>query len=136
MADGRRLPGGRDGLHRRRHPARQTRRAQACGRASVGFALLAGVTLDGLPENFAMGVGLIESGSTALLVAIFVSNLPEAIVGPEKMREAGGIEPARTKQAQPGCVDSAAARASGSTPRNSVVCRMQDPTVRGESGHR
>jgi ZIP family zinc transporter len=42
-----------------------------------------------VPENFAMGVGLIESGSTALLVAIFVSNLPEAIVGAEKMREAG-----------------------------------------------
>jgi zinc transporter, ZIP family len=67
---------------------RLTERRRAAG-ASVGFALLAGVTLDGVPENFAMGVGLIESGGTALLVAIFVSNLPEAIVGAEKMREAG-----------------------------------------------
>jgi ZIP family zinc transporter len=59
------------------------------GGATIGFALLAGVTLDGVPENLAMGVGLIESGSAALLVAIFASNLPEAIVGAEKMREAG-----------------------------------------------
>jgi zinc transporter, ZIP family len=67
---------------------RYTERRREAG-AKLGFALLAGVTLDGLPENFALGVGLIESGSTALLVAIFVSNLPEAIVGSEKMREAG-----------------------------------------------
>ena len=67
---------------------RHTRGRQAAG-AGVGFALLAGVTLDGVPENLAMGVALIEGGSTALLVAIFASNLPEAIVGAEKMREAG-----------------------------------------------
>jgi ZIP family zinc transporter len=52
----------------------------------VGFALLAGVTLDGVPENVAMGVALTESSNPALLVAIFVSNFPEAIVGAEKMR--------------------------------------------------
>lgn len=67
---------------------KQTRRRLATGGA-VGFALLAGVILDGLPENFAMGVGLIKSDSAALLVAIFVSNLPEAIVGAEKMAESG-----------------------------------------------
>lgn len=67
---------------------RQTQRRLAAGGA-VGFALLAGVILDGLPENFAMGVGLIEGESATLLVAIFVSNLPEAIVGAQKMGEAG-----------------------------------------------
>jgi len=67
---------------------RRTRSRSAAG-ASVGFALLAGVTLDGVPENLAMGVALIESGGAALLVAIFASNLPEAIVGSEKMRQAG-----------------------------------------------
>lgn len=36
-----------------------------------------------------MGVGLVESSSPTLLVAIFASNLPEAIVGAEKMRNAG-----------------------------------------------
>jgi ZIP family zinc transporter len=67
-----------------RHAAR--RRASG---AAVGFALLAGVTLDGVPENLAMGVSLIESTSVTLLVAIFASNLPESIVGAQKMHEAG-----------------------------------------------
>jgi zinc transporter, ZIP family len=52
----------------------------------VGLALLAGVTLDGVPENLAMGVSLVEGSAVALLVAIFASNLPEAIVGAQKMR--------------------------------------------------
>lgn len=65
-----------------------TARRHAKGGA-IGFALLAGVTLDGVPENLAMGVGLIDSASATLLVAIFASNLPEAIVGAQKMREAG-----------------------------------------------
>ncbi|HET8592924.1 MAG TPA: hypothetical protein VFL56_04610 [Solirubrobacterales bacterium] len=72
---------------------RRTRGRQAAG-ATVGFALLAGVTLDGIPENLAMGVGLVESSSPTLLVAIFASNLPEAIVGAEKMRNAG-LRPGR-----------------------------------------
>jgi len=67
---------------------RRAARMHARGGA-VGFALLAGVTLDGIPENLALGVSLIESASATLLVAIFVSNLPEAIVGAQKMREAG-----------------------------------------------
>jgi ZIP family zinc transporter len=72
---------------------RRTERRGARG-AAVGFALLAGVTLDGVPENLAMGVSLIEGGAAALLVAIFVSNLPEAIAGAKKMREAE-MEPRR-----------------------------------------
>ena len=71
---------------------RKARRVRSGTR--VGFALLAGVTLDGIPENVAMGVSLIEGSSLALLVAIFVSNFPEALVGAEKMKEAG-ITPER-----------------------------------------
>jgi zinc transporter, ZIP family len=59
------------------------------GGGAVGFALLAAVTLDGVPENLAMGVALIESHSATLLVAIFASNLPEAVVGAQRMRDAG-----------------------------------------------
>lgn len=59
------------------------------GGGAIGFALLAAVTLDGVPENLAMGVALIESHSATLLVAIFASNLPEAVVGAQKMRDAG-----------------------------------------------
>jgi ZIP family zinc transporter len=60
---------------------------QRAGGGVVGWALLAGVTLDGVPENLAMGVALLEGSALTLLVAIFASNLPEAIVGAEKMRE-------------------------------------------------
>lgn len=61
----------------------------------TAFALLAAVTLDGVPENLALGVSLINSGdegitgSLALLVAIFVSNLPESLVGAVAMRQGG-----------------------------------------------
>jgi len=54
--------------------------------------LLAGVTLDGVPENLALGVGLIGSslsGILALLVGIFASNLPEALGGAVDMRSGG-----------------------------------------------
>ena len=73
------------------------RTERAGGGAAVGFALLAGVTLDGIPENLAMGVGLVESSSATLLVAIFASNLPEAIVGAQKMRQSG-LSPIRIMQ--------------------------------------
>lgn len=63
--------------------------ATAAGGGAVGFALLLGVTLDGIPENLAMGVSLIEGSAMAMLVAIFASNLPEALVGAGKMRESG-----------------------------------------------
>lgn len=56
---------------------------------AAGFALLAGVTLDGVPENFALGVSLVEGGSIALLVAIFASNFPEALTGAAKMLDQG-----------------------------------------------
>ena len=62
------------------------------GSSVSAFALLAGVTLDGIPENIALGVALVEatgSGALALLVAIFASNLPEALGGAVGMRQQG-----------------------------------------------
>jgi ZIP family zinc transporter len=61
----------------------------AGARRGVGLALLAAVTLDGVPENVALGVSLVEGASLSLLVAIFFSNLPESLVGAVAMREAG-----------------------------------------------
>ena len=55
----------------------------------VGWALLAAVTLDGVPENLALGVSLVDGASLALLVAIFFSNLPESLVGAVAMRREG-----------------------------------------------
>ena len=56
----------------------------------AGLALLAGVTLDGVPENLALGTTLAAGeGSVALLAAIFVSNFPEALVGARTMCQNG-----------------------------------------------
>jgi zinc transporter, ZIP family len=85
--------------------AEQTERVQEAaatrqaGRAAVGFALLAAVTLDGVPENLALGVSLLSGGgSIVLLVAIFCSNFPESLVGAVAMRAAGGARhPSRSR---------------------------------------
>ncbi|MHA7279153.1 ZIP family metal transporter [Arthrobacter sp. MDT2-2] len=62
----------------------------ASTRGAAGLALLAAVTLDGVPENIALGVALGGgTGGLALLAAIFVSNLPEALVGASSMRSQG-----------------------------------------------
>ena len=57
-----------------------------------GAGLLAAITLDGIPENLALGVALI--GGNALQVAalagsILLSNLPEAAGGAKQMRDGG-----------------------------------------------
>ncbi len=62
---------------------------RSSGSNPTGLALLAGVTLDGVPENTALGVSLNASGSVALLVAVFVSNYPEALAGARSMLDDG-----------------------------------------------
>lgn len=70
--------------------ASDKRATSASTRGAAGMALLAAVTLDGVPENVALGISLQEgSGGLALLAAIFVSNLPEALVGASSMRSQG-----------------------------------------------
>jgi len=56
-----------------------------------GTALALGAFLDGIPEQLVLGIGLAggEGVSVGLLVAIFVSNLPEAIGSASEMRAAG-----------------------------------------------
>lgn len=57
-----------------------------------GGGLLAAITLDGIPENLAMGVALISTGPlevAALCGAIFLSNLPEAAGGAKEMAKGG-----------------------------------------------
>ena len=66
------------------------RHIEGAGGGVSGFAILAAVTLDGIPEKMALGVSLLHgSGSLALLVAIFASNLPEALGGAVGMRDQG-----------------------------------------------
>ncbi len=59
------------------------------GAGAVGLALVAAVTLDGVPENLALGVGLAGGGSYALLASIVASNFPEAFGGAANMRQGG-----------------------------------------------
>jgi zinc transporter, ZIP family len=65
---------------------------EGAGSDVSGIAILAAVTLDGIPENMALGVSLLQTswtGALALLVAIFASNLPEALGGAVSMRDQG-----------------------------------------------
>jgi len=57
-----------------------------------GGGLLAAITLDGIPENLALGVALIGAGGleiAALAGSILLSNLPEAAGGAKEMRGDG-----------------------------------------------
>lgn len=79
-----------DGLIARRFAAGRGRagRAQA---SDAGPALALGAFLDGIPEQLVLGIGLAagEGIGVGLLVAIFVSNLPEAIGSAGEMRKSG-----------------------------------------------
>ncbi|UVI40228.1 ZIP family metal transporter [Qipengyuania spongiae] len=60
--------------------------------AESGGGLLAAITLDGIPENLALGVALIGAGGlevAALAGSILLSNLPEAAGGARGMSEGG-----------------------------------------------
>jgi zinc transporter, ZIP family len=61
------------------------------GADNAGPALALGAFLDGIPEQTVLGLGIAagEGVSVGLLVAIFVSNLPEAIGSSSDMRAAG-----------------------------------------------
>ena len=67
--------------------------AQAAGAAGqgAGTALALGAFLDGVPEQLVLGIGIAASGGVgiSLLVAIFVSNLPEAIGSARDMHASG-----------------------------------------------
>jgi ZIP family zinc transporter len=79
-----------DGLIDRRASSGRGRNARA--RADdPGTALALGAFLDGIPEQLVLGIGLAsgEGIGLGLLVAIFVSNLPEAIGSATEMDEAG-----------------------------------------------
>ncbi|SEK44890.1 ZIP family metal transporter [Rhodococcus maanshanensis] len=57
------------------------------GAAALGWALMLGTLLDGIPENTALGVSLSGGGGVVLLVAVAVGNVPEAVAGAASMRK-------------------------------------------------
>lgn len=61
------------------------------GGGAAGLPLALGSLLDGIPEQAVLGIGLAagDGVSVALLMAIFVSNLPEGVGSAADMRAAG-----------------------------------------------
>lgn len=67
------------------------------GSSASGWSLLASVTLDGVPENAALGIVLLSGSSAglALIAAFFASNFPQALGGTRDMLD-DGYDVART----------------------------------------
>ena len=66
----------------------QVRHRQA---PNLAVPMVLGIILDGIPESVVIGLGLLEHNgiSLAMLVAIFLSNLPEAVAGTVGMKSSG-----------------------------------------------
>src|SRR4249920_4189354 len=62
--------------------------SQLAGSAS---AIVLGTVLDGIPESFVLGASLLQDGvvPVAVVVGVFVSNVPEALSGTSGLVEAG-----------------------------------------------
>ncbi len=71
------------GEHRKRSDGKQAQ--------GDSFGIFIGTLLDGIPESFILGASLLTSGgvSVAFLVAVFVSNLPEAMGATTGLAAAG-----------------------------------------------
>lgn len=77
-----RLLDARGGRHRKRSGGQQE------GNPATGLVL--GAVLDGVPESVVIGVTLLEGGvGVAVVVAVFLSNLPESLSAATGLRRAG-----------------------------------------------
>jgi ZIP family zinc transporter len=63
----------------------------AAHQSKLVVPLVLAIILDGVPESVVIGLGVLEGGtvSLAMLVAVFMSNLPEAAAGTTGMRAGG-----------------------------------------------
>jgi ZIP family zinc transporter len=59
--------------------------------AGTALAIVLGIVLDGIPESAVLGLTVLQGGtvSAAMLVAVFLSNLPEAIAATTGLRLSG-----------------------------------------------
>jgi len=75
----------------RRHAGLAQEPGAGQGGAELAVPMVLGIILDGIPESVVIGLGLLEHSvvSLGMLVAIFLSNLPEAVAGTVGMRRSG-----------------------------------------------
>lgn len=71
--------------------ARNHMEIKASGKSSLVVPMVLAIILDGIPESIVIGLGIFEGGavSIAMLVAVFISNMPEAIAGTTGMKTNG-----------------------------------------------
>ncbi len=70
------------------HGGRHRKRSNGKQAEGSGVAIVLGTVLDGIPESLIIGLSLAKSGvvSIAMIVAVFISNLPEAIAATTGLR--------------------------------------------------
>ena len=70
---------------------RQKASGNTNGESSSGSALAVGALIDGIPESVALGLNVVASASInpAMLIAIFISNVPEGLASTAQMKSAG-----------------------------------------------
>ena len=63
----------------------------AAAAPAAGLPIVLGIVLDGVPEQIVIGLGLVGGGgvSAAMVVAVFLSNLPEAIAATSGLATSG-----------------------------------------------
>jgi ZIP family zinc transporter len=71
--------------------ARNHMKIEAPKQSGLVIPMVLAIILDGVPESIVIGLSIFEGGavSIAMLVAVFISNLPEAIAGTTGMKAGG-----------------------------------------------
>jgi zinc transporter, ZIP family len=71
--------------------AADRKKIDAAHGSNLIIPMVLAIILDGIPESFVIGMGVFDEGKVglAMLVAVFISNLPESIAGSSGMKAGG-----------------------------------------------
>ena len=74
-----------------KYRSRNQTSVNASQQSGLVVPMVLAIILDGIPESIVIGLGIFEAGtvSLAMLVAVFISNLPEALAGSSGMKSNG-----------------------------------------------